>query len=278
MNIDRLRFTVRVMAAAFAVSSVTHAQDQQSIVGSWQTTISPVPGGPQFTPFPGLITINADGTVVESDGANIAAPLAPPNPFCNCTVVAIDQGHGVWKKIGDRKYQIKFLQIATNADDSSLVLTNTLQFTVELSGGANDRFQGSGSFLLTDAHGTPVQGFAGPEQIAAQRITTGDHAGAESAIMIKVSGGPGVFPNGSNTFQVTTNQITLDASQSSSSTGSALSYNWVSSAGFQPVAISGANTAAPIIQLSVKSTYQLTLTATDANGSTAAQTITIQYV
>ena len=278
MNIDRLRFTVRVIAAAFAVCAVMQAQDQQSIVGSWQTTISPVPGGPQFTPFPGLITINADGTVVESDGANVAAPTAPPNPFCNCTVVALDQGHGVWSKAGDRKYQIKFLQIAINADDSSLVLTNTLQFTVQFTGGANDRFQGSGSFLLTDAHGIPIQGFAGPEQIAGQRITAGASTGAESAITIKVSGGAGLFPNGSNTFQVTTNQVALDASQSSSSIGSALSYNWVSSPGFQPAAISGANTAAPIIQLSVKSTYQLTVTATDANGSTATQTITIQYV
>ena len=280
MNINRLRFTLSIMITVFAFCAVAHAQDQsqQSIAGSWQITVSPVASGPQFPPFPGLMTISADGTLVESDGSNNAVPVSPPNPFCNCTVVGIDQGHGVWKKVGDRKYQIKFLQIAVNTDDSSLVLTNTLQFTVDLSGGANDRFQGTGSFGLTDAHGTPVQGFSGPEQINAQRITISSNASSADTVTIRVNGAAGVFPNGDNTFQVTSNQLTLDASQSTSSTGSALSYNWVSSAGSQPAAITGANTAAPVIQLSIKTTYQFTLTVMDANGSTATQSITIQYV
>ena len=280
MNINRnhLRFSLNLILMAFAACAVVQAQDQSQppIVGSWQITVSSVAAGPQFAPFPGLLTIHADGTVIESDGANTALPLAPPNPFCNCTLIGIDQGHGVWRRVGDRKYQIKFQQIAINVDDSSLVLTNSLQFTVDLSG--NNRFQGPGAFALADAHGMPIQGFSGPEQIEGHRIVFSDTAGGESAVTIALNGGAGVFPIGANAFQVTTNQIGLDASQSRSSSGSALSYFWASSPGFPSAAITRADTAAPLIQLSTKATYQFTVTVTDANGFTATQTFTIQYV
>ena len=279
MNINPSQFTLKVMITVLAVCSALQAQDQnqQPVVGSWQITISPVPAGPQFSPFPGLITISSDGNLAESDASIAAVPVPPPNPFCSCTVVTLDQSHGVWKKVGDRKYQIKFVQLGINTNDSSLVLTATLQFTIEVSG-ANDQFQGQGSFQLTDAHGMPIQGFSGAEQIQGQRITISGNAGAQGAVTIRVTAGAEVFPAGANTFQVTTNQITLDASQSSSSNGSPLSYSWVSSTGSQPAAIIGSNTAAPVIQLSTKTTYQLTLTVMDASGSTATQNITIQYV
>ncbi len=280
MNTNRnlLRFSLRLILMAFAVCAVLQAQDQSQppIVGSWQITVSQVANGPQFPPFPGLLTVHADGTVIESDGANAALPFAPPNPFCACTLIGIDQGHGAWRRVGDRKYQIKFLQIAVNVNDSSLVLTNTLQFTVDLSG--NNGFQGPGSFALVDAHGMPIQGFSGPEQIEGHRIAFSDTVGGQNAVTIALNGGAGVFPIGANAFQVTTNQISLDASQSKSSNGAALTYFWASSPGFPSAAITRGDTAAPLIQLSTKAIYQFTVTVTDANGSTATQTFTIQYV
>ena len=280
MNIKRsiTHLALTLAPAAFAVCAL-EAQDQSQppIVGSWTTTVLPVPNGPQFAPFPGLITIHADGTLIESDGSNVALSLPPPNPFCNCTLVALDQGHGVWKKAGDGKYQIKFVQIAASADDSTLVFTNTLQFTVDVSGNGNSQFQGTGSFQITDAHGMPIQGFSGPEQIMAQRISISAGAGGAGNVSIVVNGAPGVFANGANTFQVTTNLFGLDASHSTSTNSGPLTYSWAvmpsGSAG-----ISYGSTATPVIQLVNKGTFQLSVTVTDTKGVSATQAITIQYV
>lgn len=278
MNVkgEFLRFPLTLMATALAVGAL-QAQDQgqQPIVGAWQTTILPVPDGPQFPPFPGLLNINADGTVMESDGANAALSLSPPNPFCDCTIVALDQGHGVWKKVTDSKYEIKYIQVIVNTNDSTLVATNTLQFTVDLASGSS-QFKGPGSFLLADSHGMPIQGFSGPEQMMAQRIAiTGGTSGGNVSIV--VNGAAGVFPNGTNTFQVTSNLFGLDASKSASSNPGSLSYSW-SAMPSGSAGISYGNTATPLIQLIGKGTFQLSVTVTDAKGISATQAITIQYV
>jgi len=172
-----LALVFALVMAAFAIPVAAQSTDQsqpsadtdKTPVGSWQTTVLPVPEGPQFTPFPGLITFNSDGTLIESDGANASGTFPPPNPFCNCTIQAIDNGHGVWKKIADNQYEIKIIQIGVNLSDSTVMLTNTLRFAVEIDGN-NDRFHGPGTFRLTDANGKPISGFAGPEQIKAMRI------------------------------------------------------------------------------------------------------------
>ena len=277
MNIHRNRvpLAISLILAASAAGALAQDQSQPPIVGSWQTTVSSVPAGPQFAAFPGLITIHADGTLVESDGANAALSFPPPNPFCDCTLVALDQGHGVWKKVADRKYVNKFLQIAANTNDSTLVFTNTLQFTVDLSG--NDNFQGPGSFLLADAHGMPVDGFSGPEQITAQRISIDGKAGGGGNVTVVVNGAPGVFPNGANIFQVTSNLFSLDASHSTSSNSGPLTYSWtVAPSGSAGIAFG--TSAMPLIQLISKGTYQVSVTVTDATGLATTQAITIQYL
>ena len=273
INGNYLRFTCTLIAMAFSVCAL---QADEPIVGAWQTTILSVPNGPQFPAFPGLLNINADGTVLESDGANAALSVPPPNPFCDCTVIALDQGHGVWKKVNGTKYQIKFLQIIVNTNDSTLVATNTLQFTVDL-GAGNNQFQGPGSFSLADSHGTPFQGFAGPEQIMAQRIAITGGSGGGGNVTVVVNGAAGVFPNGSNTFQVTSNLFGLDASKSTSSNAGALHYVW-SAMPSGSAGIAYGTTATPVIQLIGKGVFQLSVTVTDAQGISTTQAVTIQYV
>jgi hypothetical protein len=110
--------------------------------------------------------------------------------------------------------------------------------------------------------------------------TTGSRVAIEAPpaghVTVVVNGANGVFPNGTNTFQVTSNLFGLDASKSTSSNAGGLSYSWSAMSGSAGIAY--ANTATPMIQLISKGTFQLSVTVTDATGISATQAITIQYV
>jgi len=110
--------------------------------------------------------------------------------------------------------------------------------------------------------------------------TTGSRVAIEAPpghVSVVVNGANGVFPNGTNTFQVTSNLFGLDASKSMSSNAGGLSYSW-SAMPSGSAAIAYANTATPMIQLISKGTFQLSVTVTDVTGTSATQAITIQYV
>ena len=90
-----------------------------------------------------------------------------------------------------------------------------------------------------------------------------------------VVNGPGATGT-ANTFATTSNQITLDASKTTTPNPNP-TFAWASAPGYPSVGIIGANTATPSIQLSTRGTYQLTLTVTDVSGAAAMATVTIQY-
>ena len=94
-------------------------------------------------------------------------------------------------------------------------------------------------------------------------------------IMVKGPGATGA----ANTFATTSNQITLDASQSTTPNPNP-AFSWTSSKGYTPVGITAStvNTAMPLIQLPNLGTYQVTVTVTDISGATATATVTIQYL
>jgi FtsP/CotA-like multicopper oxidase with cupredoxin domain len=83
---------------------------------------------------------------------------------------------------------------------------------------------------------------------------------------------------GPNSYETSSPQITLDASKSVSTNTGALSYSWVSAAGYPVPAMTGASTAAPVIQFPSKGTYQLRLTVTDRTGATSTVVVTLRYV
>jgi parallel beta-helix repeat protein len=107
----------------------------------------------------------------------------------------------------------------------------------------------------------------------------GSGSGGPTAGVTIVVTGPGGATSSNNTFQVFTNQLILDASKSTSTNAGALTYSWSVSPGFPPVGgIIGGNTAAPTFQLTLPTTYQFTLTVTDAKGMSATTTVTVQYI
>ncbi|HTB18801.1 MAG TPA: right-handed parallel beta-helix repeat-containing protein [Bryobacteraceae bacterium] len=89
--------------------------------------------------------------------------------------------------------------------------------------------------------------------------------------------GPGGITSATNTFQVSSSVISLDASKSTSSNGGALSYSWTIAPGYTAIGIPGGNTATPTIQLPYSGTFQLILRVTDSTGATATATVTLQY-
>ena len=140
--------------------------DDKGWVGSWQTTISPIAGDPvQFPALPGLMTINEEKTLIETDGSQLVP--APAGALSSDQLFA-SGGHGVWREAGAQRFTIKFVQIVVHASDSTLFGTVTLQFTVKLSQDQK-HFQGKGTFNFADVNGNSI--FSGNEQISGEEIT-----------------------------------------------------------------------------------------------------------
>jgi hypothetical protein len=106
---------------------------------------------------------------------------------------------------------------------------------------------------------------------------TGPGGGGGTGVTITVNGSTSATPS----FQTTVNQLSLDASASSSTNAGALTYTWSIPQGSPSAGISfpGGNTAVAFVQLSSgKQNYIINLTVTDATGATATSTITIVFL
>ena len=82
--------TLTVLIGGMGMQDAHAASNKNSFVGSWTVVGSPnPPGSPMFI---NLGSIHRDGTVVNSD------PV-------------FGGGHGVWKRVGPRSFEVKFLTL-----------------------------------------------------------------------------------------------------------------------------------------------------------------------
>lgn len=162
-----------VMAASLVLPGVALGKDKgdepesHDLTGSWQGTFTPIPGNPvQFPPVPALFTFNSDKTLTETDaGTLVPAPAGAFGPF----PVYASPAHGIWRKIGDRKFEFKFVSILVNGGDGTLFGTGTILMRIQLSKDG-DSFTGTGTFRFVDTAGNTLPGAAGPENISGRRI------------------------------------------------------------------------------------------------------------
>ena len=83
---------------------------EKSIVGSWIVQVFPNPPGPP--PFKNLVTCTKDGGNINSD------PM-------------FGGGHGVWEKVGHRKFAAKFLTLVPPGFDPPFPLETTITVSAE---------------------------------------------------------------------------------------------------------------------------------------------------
>jgi hypothetical protein len=84
--------------------------DDTSIVGSWVVQVFPNPPGPP--PFKNLSTLTKDGGNMNSDPT-------------------FEGGHGVWKKVGDRTFAVKFLTLVPPSFDPPFPPETTITVSAE---------------------------------------------------------------------------------------------------------------------------------------------------
>jgi hypothetical protein len=130
------------------------------IVGAWKINFLSQANPPAFQPIPGVITFTSDGTVVESDGGEVAPTVIPGVPTQYGTV-----GEGVWKRCDDREVVLKLVEIFVFGNNT-LSATGTLKFRLKLDG--DDRFRGSGTFEFVDPNGNVLAN--GSENLEGNRI------------------------------------------------------------------------------------------------------------
>jgi hypothetical protein len=135
MFINRSRMPVRlamwVFLALLALGMATSLaeSDSKQIEGSWMGTLTPT--NLPFPPFTDLITFIPKGGLVESH--RLYVPEASFGP------TLATAGHGEWKKVGDREFQINFVSLLQGAPDNANAQggelgTDNLSLRVELNG------------------------------------------------------------------------------------------------------------------------------------------------
>ncbi|HTQ56633.1 MAG TPA: hypothetical protein VMI94_19335 [Bryobacteraceae bacterium] len=87
-----------------------------SLAGSWQLTFTPAtPPTPPVVAVPGLATFTSDGSVIETDGTQ----LAPGVPASNGVPTYGSPGHGIWQLLPSMTgYYISYVSLSVNADGS----------------------------------------------------------------------------------------------------------------------------------------------------------------
>jgi len=80
--------------ALIAMPASVMAATPPSLVGSWQFTLTPTTPTPPTIAIPALATFTSDGTMIETDGSELAPK---PAPSSGATPTYSSPGHGIWQ-------------------------------------------------------------------------------------------------------------------------------------------------------------------------------------
>lgn len=151
-----------LIALNLFAQSDQEAHCRSHIVGAWNIRFVSPTNPPQFQPIPGVITFTSDGTVLESDGGEVAPTVIPGVPTQYGTA-----GHGVWERNGDGSFLLKIIEVFVFGDNT-LSATGTLKFKLRLDAD-DDYFSGPGTFKFVDPKGNVLA--SGTEDLQGRRIT-----------------------------------------------------------------------------------------------------------
>ena len=115
MFINRSRMPVSIalwgFLALLAWGMATSGAESHAaqIEGAWMGTLTPT--NPPFSAFTNLITFIPKGGVIESHRLYVPETFFGP--------VLATAGHGEWKRIGPREFQVNFLSLLQGAPDNA---------------------------------------------------------------------------------------------------------------------------------------------------------------
>jgi hypothetical protein len=243
-----LQATAILALGETGVQAQTPASTTTGPQGSWLYTVT-VPG---LSPpvFQGLETYAAGGGYEETDQLSYRLGyLASP-------------GHGAWKTTRAGAFLLTFQQLTFDNTGNPTGISKILQTATIASDG--NSYAGSGTFAYYDTNGHLIPGASGTFAIHATRI-------AVQAIQTTAVAAPA-------NETVTSRQIVLDGTGSTSADGKPLKYYWTMAPGSPSAAISYYDTPAPLVQFSARGAYSFLLTVTDSSGSTATSVATVNFV
>ncbi len=136
------RRLLTVVFPALLMLAPTAAKAAQSLTGSWEFTLTPQATRTPAVQFDGLATFTSDGSVIETDVAEVVGHATP--------------GHGIWQQ-GPIPNGYLFVQLfsLTPNPNGSLYSKRTLTMLVTVNA-AGDEFTGTYQILVVNPAGATI--------------------------------------------------------------------------------------------------------------------------
>ncbi len=127
------------------------AATKPALIGSWQLTFTPSTPTPPAISIPGLATFTTDGSVIETDGSQVA-----PGPGSSTGVTYGTPGHGVWQLLPALTgFYIQYISVSVNPDGSLYAKNVTVASVAVTGSGTAVTLTGQYTTTSTGPTGTP---------------------------------------------------------------------------------------------------------------------------
>jgi hypothetical protein len=146
---------------AFLVQPMSLAGASSSLAGSWQITLVPTtpPASPTIT-IPGLATFTTDGSVIETDGAELA-----PTAASTGAVIFGSPGHGIWQLLPSRTgFYVQYISVSVDSTGALSATSVTTMTVTPVAATAFTQFTGQYTIVQSDASGLVAKTTSGTIQ------------------------------------------------------------------------------------------------------------------